>query len=71
MLGILASMSKVVAINRADPFEPRVLYVYGRTLREIEREMGGNPEHLFDIDGTPVLDSEFYEITSCGIQRVA
>ncbi len=63
-------MSKVVAINRTDSFEPRVMYVYGKTLREIEREMGGNPEHLFDTDGTPVLDGEFYEVTSAGIERV-
>ncbi len=63
------TMSKVIAINREREEVP-MLYVYGKTLRSLEREMGGNPEHLFDTDGTPVLDSQYYEITSAGIRRL-
>ena len=64
-------MSRVIAINRKHEREDlRVMYVYGKTLRDLERQMGGNPEHLFDTHGTPVLDQEFYEITSKVIRRV-
>lgn len=61
-------MEKIIAINYQE--DSRVLYVYGKTLRALEREMGGNPEHLFDSDGTPVLDEEYYQITSAGIKRL-
>ena len=43
-------------------------YLTGRTLRIIAGIRG---KVLFDTDGTPVLDDEFYEITSEGIKRVA
>jgi len=48
-----------------------LMYLSGKTLRAVHLEMGGNPEYLFDTDGTPVLSEEFYEITSEGIKRVA
>lgn len=56
--------------NNTQTVNPPMLYVYGKTLRSLEREMGGNPEHLFDTHGTPVLDLEYYEITSAGIRRL-
>jgi hypothetical protein len=48
-----------------------LMYLSGKTLRSVHLEMGGNPEYLFDTDGTPVLESEFYEVTPAGIKRVA
>ena len=47
------------------------MYLSGATLRAVHLEMGGNPEYLFDTDGTPVLEGEFYEVTPAGIKRVA
>jgi hypothetical protein len=48
--------------------ETDVLYLYGKTLRLLAAE-----HHcyvLFDSDGTPVLDSEYYVISHEGIRRV-
>lgn len=63
--------TKIIAINRKRQREDlRVMYVYGKMLRALETELGGNPDHLFDTHGTPVLDNEYYEITSAGIRRL-
>lgn len=62
-----AMQTKVIAI---DGHATQPMYVYGRTLRALEVQMGGNPERLFDSDGAPVVDEEFYEVTSAGIKRV-
>lgn len=45
------------------------LFVTGKTLRLLAAER--DCFLLFDRDGTPVLDEEFYEVTAEGIKRVA
>ena len=63
-------LNRVIHIEAKRTKEAPIMYVYGHTLRALHLEMGGNPEYLFDTDGTPVLDAEYYEITSARIKRL-
>ena len=47
--------------------KPEIHYLTGRTLLLIARVRG---QVLFDVTGTPVVESEFYECTHEGIKRV-
>jgi hypothetical protein len=46
-----------------------VLYLTGKTLRLLAADL--DVLDLFDTDGTPVLNEEFYEVTAEGIERIA
>jgi hypothetical protein len=48
--------------------ESEVMYLTGKTLRLLAAEHG--VLLLFDSDGTPVLNNEFYEVTKDGISRI-
>lgn len=48
--------------------ENDMLYLYGKTLRLLAAEH--DCFLLFDSDGTPVLDSEYYVVSRDGIHRV-
>jgi hypothetical protein len=48
--------------------ETDMLYLYGKTLRLLAAEH--DCFVVFDNDGTPVLDSEFYLVSKNGIERV-
>ena len=55
----------------AAPFcltETDMLYLYGKTLRLLAAEH--DCFLLFDSDGTPILDQEFYVVSKDGIRRV-
>jgi hypothetical protein len=45
------------------------LFLTGKTLRLLGAEC--DVFQLFDKDGTPVLNEEFYEVTAEGIERIA
>ena len=55
----------------AAPFyltETDICYLYGKTLRLLAAEH--DVFVVFDNDGTPVLDSEYYLISKNGIERI-
>jgi hypothetical protein len=77
MLGLLGTVGKFVleiqkkAMQAEAPFyltTGEALFVTGKTLRLLAAEH--DCFLLFDRDGTPVLDDQFYEVTADGIVRV-
>ena len=46
--------------------EPEVMYLTGHTLLKLAAREG---RVLFDTDGTPVLQTEFYKVSAQGIER--
>jgi hypothetical protein len=61
------TMGKVLEM-RVAPASPEPMYLTGRTLLRIASAVG---RVLFDKDGTPVLETEFYQVDEEGIKRVA
>jgi len=77
MLGILGAVGKFVleiqkrAMQAEAPFyltTGETMWLTGKTLRLLAAEKGCFL--LFDKDGTPVLDQEFYSVTAEGIERI-
>ena len=47
-----------------------LMYLSGATVRLMAVQKGGDPEHLFDTDGTPILVDEMYEVSWRGLKRI-